>query len=92
MKAHKITRKKIRIGYLETMVTNLDADLDWKRQSLEEAKKELDEALLIPYDNNDPHDTRNYERTIEYRRDEVERIELTISEGEKLLAELEKMV
>ena len=92
MKANKITIKKIRIGYLETMVTNLDADLDWKRQSLEEAKKELDEALLIPYDNNDPHDTRNYERTIEYRRDEVERIELTINEGEKLLAELEKMV
>lgn len=92
MKANKITIKKIRIGYLETMVTNLDADLDWKRQSLEEAKKELDEALLIPYDDNDSHDARNYERNVEYHRNEVERIELTISEGEKLLAELEKMV
>lgn len=92
MKANKITLKKIRIGYLETMVTNLDADLDWKRESLEEAKKELDEALLVPYDNNDPHDTRNYERNVEYRENEVERLELTISEGEKLLAELEKMV
>lgn len=92
MKANKITLKKIRIEYLETMVANLDADLDWKRQNLEDAKKELDEALLIPYDNDDTHDTRNYERNVEYRKNEVERLELAISEGEKLLAELEKMV
>lgn len=92
MKANKITLKKIRIGYFETMVGNLESEIDWKRQNLEEAKQELDEALLIPYDNNNPVDTHNYERTVKYRRDNVERIELEISEGEKILAELEKMV
>ena len=92
MKANKITSKKIRIEYLEMMARNLEAELDWRRQNLEEAKQELDEALLIPYDNNEPDDTRNYERTVKYRRNDVERIELEISEGEKILAELEKMV
>lgn len=92
MKANKITLKKIRIGYLETMVTSLEGEIDWRHRGLEDAKKDLDEALLIPYDNDNPNDTHNYERHVEYCKNAVERIELEISEGEKILAELEKMV
>lgn len=92
MKANKITLKKIRLEYLETIINNLEQDLDWKRNALIDARNELEEAMTAPYNNDDKSEVRNHNWNIEYHGNEVERLELQIKEGEKLLAELEKMV
>lgn len=44
------------------------------------------------FDNDEPGAVRQHERDIRYAQESVDRYELEISEGEKILAELEKMV
>lgn len=92
MKANKITLKKIRLEYLETIINNLDEKLDWQREALVNERNELEEAMSAPYDNDDESEVRNHNWNLEYHGNEVQRLELQIKEGEKLLAELEKMV
>lgn len=92
MKANKITLKKFRLNYLETMVTNLTDSIDWRRSNLEDSKKDLESAISEPFDNDDDSAVRSHERNVRYYREIVENYESEIAEGEKLLAELEKMV
>lgn len=92
MKANKITLKKIRLEYLETIINNLDEKLDWQREALVNERNELEEAMSAPYDNDDEREVRDHNWNLEYHGNEVQRLELQIKEGEKLLAELEKMV
>ena len=92
MKANKITLKKIRLEYLETIINNLDEKLDWQREALVNERNELEEAMSAPYDNDDESEVRNHNWNLEYHGNEIQRLELQIKEGEKLLAELEKMV
>ena len=92
MKANKITLKKIRLEYLETIINNLDEKLDWLRESLVNERNELEETMSTPYDGDNEKEVRNHNWNLEYHGNEVQRLELQIKEGEKLLAELEKMV
>ena len=92
MKANKITLKKIRLEYLEIIINNLDEKLDWQREALVNERNEFEEAMSAPYDNDDEREVRDHNWNLEYHGNEVQRLELQIKEGEKLLAELEKMV
>ena len=92
MKANKITLKKIRLNYLESMVNSLENDIDWKQKSLQTAQKSLEEAITTPFDNEDERAVRDHNNNVSYYSDAVAQYELEIKEGEKLLAELEKMV
>ena len=92
MKANKITLKKIRIEYLERIVDDIQSALEYRRNRLNEAKEELERVMTELYDNDEPGAVRQHERGIRYAQEAVDRYELEISEGEKILAELEKMV
>lgn len=92
MKANKITLKKIRLNYLESMVNSLENDIDWKRRGLQSAQEDLEEAMTATFDNEDEKAVRDHDRNVSYYNDAIAQYELEIKEGEKLLAELEKMV
>ena len=92
MKANKITLKKIRIEYLERIVDDIQNTLEFRRNRLDEAKEELERVMTELFDNDELGAVRQHERDVRYAKEAVDRYELEISEGEKILAELEKMV
>lgn len=89
MKANKITLKKIRLEYLERIANDLQDTLDYRRNRLSEAEEELADFVSTPVEEGKEH---GRDASISYRKDSIEKMELEIKEGEKLLAELEKMV
>lgn len=89
MKANKITLKKIRLDYLERIANDLQDTLDYKRDRLSEAEEELADFVSTPVEEGAEH---SRDVKIDYRKESIEKMELEIKEGEKLLAELEKMV
>ncbi len=92
MKANKITLKKIRLEYLERIVDDLQSSLDYRRDRIEEAKEGLEEVVTAIFDNEDESAVRDRDRNMGYYNDIIARYEMEVKEGEKLLAELEKMV
>lgn len=79
MKANKITLKKMRIEYLERIADTLEYEIKSNRNSLEDAKENLEEAKTDKDD-------------FQYYQDRVDEFEAWVQVGESLMAELEKMV
>ena len=79
MKANKITLKKMRIEYLERIAGTLEYEIKRNRNSLEDAKENLEEAKTDKDD-------------FQYYQDRVDEFEAWVQVGESLMAELEKMV
>lgn len=79
MKANKITLKRIRIEYLESIVGVLERVIEDNRYELKRAKKDLEEAEIREDD-------------LQYYSNRVDDFEIRVQVGESLMAELEKMV
>lgn len=78
MKMNKIVLKKVRIEYLEAIVNTLEYEINTNQQALDRIKEQLANA------------TEDFD--IEYYTNNSEILEIKVQEGNKLLAELEKMV
>lgn len=81
MKKNKIILKKFRIDYLETLASIIENTLQGYRETLDKEREYFTTAV-------DEKDEYN----IQYHSEQINDYEARISEGEKLLEELEKMV
>ena len=92
MKMNKIALKKIRIEYLETVVDRLEREIGYAQRTLESAKESLSEAVARIVAEDDERAVQDRDNDIAYYKQYVESLEIKVQEGNKLLAELEKMV
>lgn len=92
MKMNKIALKKIRIEYLETVVDRLESEIEYAQRALESQKESLSEAVARIVAEDDEIAVQNRDNDIAYYTQCVESLEIKVQEGNKLLAELEKMV
>lgn len=81
MKKNKIILKKFRIDYLENLASVIENTLQSYQETLDKEREYFNTAV----DENDEYD-------IQYHSEQIKNYEARISEGEKLLEELEKMV
>lgn len=92
MKMNKIALKKIRIEYLETVVDRLESEIEYAQRALESGKESLSEAVARIVAEDDERAVKDRDNDIAYYKQCVESLEIKVQEGNKLLAELEKMV
>lgn len=92
MKMNKIALKKIRIEYLETVVDRLESEIGYAQRALESEKESLSEAVARIVAEDDERAVKDRDNDIAYYKQCVESLEIKVQEGNKLLAELEKMV
>lgn len=92
MKMNKIALKKIRIEYLETVVDRLESEIEYTQRALEREKESLSEAVARIVAEDDERAVQDRDNDIAYYKQCVESLEIKVQEGNKLLAELEKMV
>lgn len=92
MKMNKIALKKIRIEYLETVVDRLESEIGYAQRALESEKESLSEAVARIVAEDDERAVKDRDNDIAYCKQCVESLEIKVQEGNKLLAELEKMV
>lgn len=92
MKMNKIALKKIRIEYLETVVDRLESEIGYAQRALESGKESLSEAVARIVAEDDERAVEDRDNDIAYYKQCVESLEIKVQEGNKLLAELEKMV
>lgn len=78
--------------FIETMITQLYTDLNWKRDNLRLALQNLKDSEEEPYDETDPVSIQHRNESIEHYLNDAKEYRLIISECEKLIKELEKMV
>lgn len=77
--------------FIETMISQLYTDLNWKRDNLELALQNLKDSEEQPFDETDPVSVQRRNESIEHYLDDAKEYRLIISECEKLIKELEKM-
>ena len=92
MKMNKIALKKIRIEYLEAVVGRLENEIGYTQRALESEKESLSEAVARIVAEDDERAVQDRDNDIAYYKQCVESLEIKVQEGNKLLAELEKMV
>lgn len=92
MKMNKIALKKIRIEYLEAVVDRLESEIEYAQRALESQKESLSEAVARIVAEDDERAVQDRDNDIAYYKQYVESLEIKVQEGNKLLAELEKMV
>lgn len=92
MKMNEIALKKIRIEYLETVVDRLESEIGYAQRALESGKESLSEAVARIVAEDDERAVKDRDNDIAYYKQCVESLEIKVQEGNKLLAELEKMV